>query len=887
MTAENSPQIAGSSKTPSVNDDERSEEQTSTAAAEATEAAEGTIRKRSHHERSEDKPGNPAASQRAVKKMKRAKYISRACTLCQQRKIKCEGGEPCAQCVAKNRPCVSIPRATKFGDDERAQPFSSSGQGSGMNSSTSNISSLEVLTRLAEVERQLRTMPQANQDFIVGKNQGHPVTVEDQSTPIAMELQDVLECGGQTFAGEISMGTNFKHIDEGVDSASGTNVNLDSNFSSTTPPQSTNAPGGRTTRKVRAWLETVLDQYGVVADEAEWRHHLQIFFDDIHILYPILHPPTIWETFNEVWEYSVLWSLASAAEREYKQMSVALLCFCLALGRCSASRRMTDANGVHSAGWSFYRVGISLLQDTIKMSNTTYKSLLTLQVLVMRVLYLFRLDSTERAARLLALSISNAHIIGLHRQSTYDKMPVFQSQMFCRTWWAIYVMDRRLAIESGRPYVIQDNNTDTGFPLQLGNEWMSRYQSHPGTTSGLSEEISLEISTTSITPLSYFIAIVRLSRVVGKVWEVLYSVKVSVQTSTVMIEYADTALCNLLEALPDSLSYNPDLPPDAQFRTRPTWQVKQTMLLFIRTTFLRVIIRRPFYSSAKPSGCSEDDELESLTICASLAARILAAHEIIQHKGVKNTFPFSHCLTSTTMVMIAIIMRDPSLKKRYWSVPLAATRSLNLYCHSNWVSGKMIRHVSRLASLAQRLLVETVSANRCQKNAQDLEQEARLDHRQQVTSQSDTIEIAQSTGGTSGHADAPRNFRGTGRRDSMFSRGSDCNTLPPGGAKEKPNIDGSTWWAERPDAPCAEIPDWAMPDFNLEAVITEEGMGSNMFQVGTPEDGRLGMRTGAMITGLDVDGADSGTVAPNRLFGLDLDVEQSIMSLCNWIGPSL
>ncbi|KAH7114806.1 fungal-specific transcription factor domain-containing protein [Dactylonectria macrodidyma] len=665
-----------------------------------------------------------------------------------------------------------------------------------MNSSTSNISSLEVLTRLAEVERQLRTMPQANQDFIVGKNQGHPVTVEDQSTPIAMELQDVLECGGQTFAGEISMGTNFKHIDEGVDSASGTNVNLDSNFSSTTPPQSTNAPGGRTTRKVRAWLETVLDQYGVVADEAEWRHHLQIFFDDIHILYPILHPPTIWETFNEVWEYSVLWSLASAAEREYKQMSVALLCFCLALGRCSASRRMTDANGVHSAGWSFYRVGISLLQDTIKMSNTTYKSLLTLQVLVMRVLYLFRLDSTERAARLLALSISNAHIIGLHRQSTYDKMPVFQSQMFCRTWWAIYVMDRRLAIESGRPYVIQDNNTDTGFPLQLGNEWMSRYQSHPGTTSGLSEEISLEISTTSITPLSYFIAIVRLSRVVGKVWEVLYSVKVSVQTSTVMIEYADTALCNLLEALPDSLSYNPDLPPDAQFRTRPTWQVKQTMLLFIRTTFLRVIIRRPFYSSAKPSGCSEDDELD------------------------------------------------------------------------NWVSGKMIRHVSRLASLAQRLLVETVSANRCQKNAQDLEQEARLDHRQQVTSQSDTIEIAQSTGGTSGHADAPRNFRGTG-------------------AKEKPNIDGSTWWAERPDAPCAEIPDWAMPDFNLEAVITEEGMGSNMFQVGTPEDGRLGMRTGAMITGLDVDGADSGTVAPNRLFGLDLDVEQSIMSLCNWIGPSL
>ncbi|CAK7200178.1 hypothetical protein SEUCBS139899_002869 [Sporothrix eucalyptigena] len=55
-----------------------------------------------------------------AKRMKRGKYISRACTSCQRRKIKCEGGDPCAQCVARRRPCVSVPRSSA-GSSQHAQ----------------------------------------------------------------------------------------------------------------------------------------------------------------------------------------------------------------------------------------------------------------------------------------------------------------------------------------------------------------------------------------------------------------------------------------------------------------------------------------------------------------------------------------------------------------------------------------------------------------------------------------------------------------------------------------------------------------------------------------------------------------------------------------------
>lgn len=208
---------------------------------------------------------------------------------------------------------------------------------------------------------------------------------EDFPTPRSTELENVLEADGQTFAGEISMSPAFQDVDEGlghaVNSTSKSIPKIPSGQSFSNPATS----GDKGSRKVRGWLESVLNQHGVVANEEEWRRYLAIFMDEIHILYPILHRPTVWETFNELWEYSALWSMSNSADREQKRMSVALICFCLALGRCSVSTRMTDANGVHSAGWSLYSVGLALMQDTMEMSNNAAKSLVTMQILLLRV----------------------------------------------------------------------------------------------------------------------------------------------------------------------------------------------------------------------------------------------------------------------------------------------------------------------------------------------------------------------------------------------------------------------------------------------------------------------------------------------------------------------
>lgn len=504
----------------------------------------------------------------------------------------CDGGDPCTNCLARCQTCIFIPRGRQATLEQRIRALTGT-LGEHGHGIPAGVNTADLVARLVDVERRLSLMSSQNEPrngALPHKLYAYTLSSdEQQASPAKTDLQAVLEPDGQTFAGEISMSPGLQ--DDGP-SHGGRDGRRSSSSAAAAPEYPSRSPLHNTdptavsgdrdgTRKVRAWLEPVLEQHGVVADEAEWRRYMHFFLDEIHVLYPFLHPPSLWETFNELWEYSALWPMASPAEREHKRMSVALVCFALALGRCTVSSRVTDADGVHSSGWTLYSVGTSLLQDA-EESNTAARSLLGLQTLLMRVIYLFRLDAPQRGARMLALAVCNAHIIGLNRQRTLDAMPVFPSQMFARAWWCIYVIDRRIGLDCGRPYLIQDANVDTALPLNLGDDWLTRMIPRPERPAQLRAEMDREADAGRETPIPYLQAMVRYSRVAGKVWELLYGVKtVPLGSSSAMVEYTDTVLCELLDDLPGSLSYDPDVPWDVQFSTRPRWQVKQAMLLFI------------------------------------------------------------------------------------------------------------------------------------------------------------------------------------------------------------------------------------------------------------------------------------------------------------------
>ncbi|KAM0418498.1 hypothetical protein ACHAPD_004857 [Fusarium lateritium] len=600
--------------------------------------------------------------ERPAKKMKRGKYISRACVR----------EETLVDNASRNDSHVSLlppeVEADSKGVVTRGQIL--------LMAKTYRISS-PTIVRLEAVESHLRLMRPPSPDRFRATN--NHATIDDQLKTSAAKLQSALETEGQTFAGEMTMTPAFEdesdRLDHNSSVSSAMRVDYSSPASSLQPPAT--SPSDVTGRK-GGWFQGLLRRHGVVTDQEQCRYHLQVYMDEVHPMYPVVHPPAVWDIFNDMWQHSS--SSNESAQSEQLRVSVALVCFCLALGRCSLSTRMSDPSGVKSSGWSLYNVGMSLLGDLFETSNTAIKSLLMLQVLMVRIMYMFRLDANQKAARVHALAVSVAQTIGLHRQSTIDSMPAYYSQLYSRTWWSLYLLDRRLALESGKPYFIQDSNVDTSLPLDLSDEWMTRFASRKETIAELQQEVAAEVARdSSPSCVPYVLAMVRYCRVAGKTWEVLYGVKSSTASMSAMIEYVDTAIGKLLNTVPMCLQYDIDVSYEAQFSTRTRWQVKQTFLF-------------------------NNDDLESSIECASLAARILTTHQNIKDDGLKYSFALSHYVTSCAIVMIGLVAREPGSKRRYRHLILAATQCLNEYCRKIWVSGKMIRCVSRLSRLVDRVL---------------------------------------------------------------------------------------------------------------------------------------------------------------------------------------
>lgn len=194
-------------------------------------------------------------------------------------------------------------------------------------------------------------------------------------------------------------------------------------------------------------------------------------------------------------------------------------------------------------------------------------------------MYLFRLDAGQKAARLLAVVITNAHIAGLHRRKTLEHVPVFYSQLFCRLWWALYVIDRRLALETGRPYIIQDVNIDAALPLAVSDEWMSRFAFKQQTLAQLQQEIAIETSQRTVTVVPYVETMIRFYGIVGRAWPLLYGTDISNDDSAI-VESLDIALSELMRTVPRGVLYRPDIPYREQFEGSPQWQVKQAMLVY-------------------------------------------------------------------------------------------------------------------------------------------------------------------------------------------------------------------------------------------------------------------------------------------------------------------
>ncbi|KAE8372012.1 fungal-specific transcription factor domain-containing protein [Aspergillus bertholletiae] len=671
----------------------------------------------------EGRPKEPAP-----KRHKRGKYVSKACGQCQRRKIKCDGCIPCQPCVVYGRDCLMQTvdmrrRRTTALTEFRVPSQELANADAGLHTSHDDQSELAVkdlASRLSRIEQQLSLVLES-----VGRDRNSPLDKgpgTDGSTnlrgatkrrPVNSDISAAVRSQVPAFLGESSINHTLDQIEGYLGHTDVTYAPAEHLTSSQASGTSLTAPssplsGSRETREA-VDIRKVLNTYGIDPRREEWDGYMRTFCEEVHILYPFLHTPSLWANYTIMWNSSFN-SLSPITEHEFQRgkdyrMVVAQVWVCIALGRCTESPRVSSEEGKHSAGWSIFEAAMDLIGDPVGCFGTCSRPAITLQTYALVVVYLFRLDANERAEKFLALAISHAHHLGFHRSKVVRRFPVFKDEMIRRLWWSLYALDRRLSIETGHPFLIQDVNVDAPHPQNLDDEWLNLHKDDPKTGGELEQEIKAALSKGSITPIPYLAATIRYSRGVGKIWEAIYGVNTTdVIPSSSLQEYLDQLISRAqVDVQPEFSDSHQSEPPNLERSNPLRWLTKQQMLMRIRWLSLRLLIRKPILQQRASPQESITDTLETEVTCIRIASNIIHEFRKIPQYAA-SAYPFIHSLVGATVIALGLIIREPSFKAKYGSITLHAASSLESYCRTTWVSGKMIRTIRRLNQITSSVL---------------------------------------------------------------------------------------------------------------------------------------------------------------------------------------
>ncbi|GKZ79583.1 hypothetical protein AnigIFM56816_003784 [Aspergillus niger] len=583
----------------------------------------------------------------------------------------------------------------------------------------SRIGGNSLLTRLDRVERQLQFLTNALRS---GSNRYDPIDAEtgpvnrlgvtgiENESFVASKSKEFTHDEVNSFSGETSIRHALEEVEgrlETTQGHGGTATNVPHSQIST--PILTPSPHHERREKSPEYddHQDILQMYDIQPKRPQWDKSLNIFCTEIHILYPFLHLPALRHNYDAMWNSFALPSEPDIHNSKISEIALAQLLTCIAIGQCTESPRLENREGRHSAGWRLYGAAYGMIGDLLDSFGNCPDSLQLLQTLALMVIYLFRLDIFGKAEKLLALAISHAHHLGLHRSRVLLNMSPFQSELFRRMWWSLYILDRRVAIETGHPFLIQDINVDTPLPRPVDDDQLSRFRNRSDVD--LDTLQPSEASSPYTTSFPYFRAMITYSQVLGKVWEGLYgATSLDLAPEYSLREHLERLLFRAQKDIHQDFAHPHYGPRATQFVETPWWLIKQQALMRTRWLSARLLIRRPLLFASDSSDGTPLDSFENEVSCMQIANSIIEEVSQFPKEKAIFTFPFIHYLIGATITSLGLIMKENTFKVAYGGATVHAVRLLETYCTKTWVSGKLIRVVSRLRHMASRLLKDDV-----------------------------------------------------------------------------------------------------------------------------------------------------------------------------------
>ncbi|OOQ91332.1 hypothetical protein PEBR_00320 [Penicillium brasilianum] len=659
-----------------------------------------------------ERPPSPLGSTPPPTRSKRAKYTAKACEYCHRRKIKCDGEFPCAACRCKDRECVKDYAPTQRDQlvkkrKHTQQAESSNTEDEEETSSTTKTTTALLLDRVSGIERQLQqllaSLGNHPKPGVSVDGEEHPQSLAEPAKPdksadpppSEVDTADpVFGPGDQlSYVGETSISRTLQQVEDSLHELGLPGKDHDN--PAAIDPLSALLNEGPIVNSIlpRKPLLQILSKHQLRPNKAEWGILLDLYCDDVHPLYPFLHLPSLRRSYTQIIDQD---DLNITGTDYFSQVLI-----CLALGRCTTSVRAETSEGTQSSGWAFYTAALEYMGEVFDPFRETSSGLPRLQVLTLIIIYLIRIDANERAQKVLSLTIVRAQHLGLHREVVLKSAPKFAAECSRRLWWCLYSLDRRVALDIGQPFLIQDINTDTKLPLLLSEEGLETLYHGSATSSPIAEtHVSNETDDDCRSPIAYLISMTGYSKIVGKAWNELYQAHCMDRASDPALTGSFEDLLALWkDGLPPSLSCDEMSPHEHQPCDAPvsSSQMKNKFLLHIRMLWLRIILRKPLRSRSSPIAWIHNFDNES--VCISLADRIISFYSRIFDKYRIYTFPFIQYLLGAASTILGLIIKVPVFRSRHTNSLVQAAQMMTTFCNRTWVSGKTLRSVKRFTDM--------------------------------------------------------------------------------------------------------------------------------------------------------------------------------------------
>lgn len=391
---------------------------------------------------------------------KKRNQVARACDWCRVHRVKCDNDRPCSNC--RNR------------------------EGQCSNNDGAKTTTLPQAFR--EIDRLTQRVQELEQELERERKAGQTLNTPPSVLPSTPDSRDQLGTVGQNIPRGSYRGQTNAGIWEGIHISTARSpqktwygpsslfyfIGRISTFLTSALKQSHS-----TQRMLPSSASTLLDGPTTLTEEeqptrligdddpnrageylspTQEEYFLSLFWQSYNTTYPILDE----EEFKK--HYQSLWT-DSQKERKPCPLVDIVIAVCMQYGtarvlasRDNASKANTNKTDATIAGRWHYRRCQALLATELESPTIS-----TLQCHLLSSVYLCCASFQNMADNASGLAVRTAYMLGLHLEPPAT-IPRREKELRKRLWWMVYVLESKMSMKLGRPFLLQESSATCSFP---------------------------------------------------------------------------------------------------------------------------------------------------------------------------------------------------------------------------------------------------------------------------------------------------------------------------------------------------------------------------------------------------------------------------------------